>query len=75
MPKFEISLLLAISISGALLGADVPKSLRLYVIDCGVLNIPDTSSYQFKPEELATKNMSVACFLISVTGPRTLRIW
>ena len=45
--------------------AQPPKSVRLYVFDCGSLNIPDTSPYQLKPEELATTYMSVACFLVS----------
>ena len=31
-----------------------PNSVRLYVFDCGSLNIPDTSNYQLKKEELAT---------------------
>ena len=34
--------------------AQPPKSVRLYVFDCGSLNIPDTSPYQLKPEELST---------------------
>jgi N-acyl homoserine lactone hydrolase len=50
-----------------------PKSLRLYVIDCGSLNIPDTSAYQLRPEELVTKNMSVGCFL--VVHPKGTLFW
>jgi glyoxylase-like metal-dependent hydrolase (beta-lactamase superfamily II) len=38
-----------------------------------MLDIPDTSSYQLKPEELATKNMSVACFLIA--HPKGTLMW
>jgi hypothetical protein len=34
--------------------AQPPKSLRLYVIDCGSLDIPDTSPYQFKKEDLVS---------------------
>src|SRR5437879_13047484 len=45
--------------------AQPPKSVRLYVFDCGSLNIPDTSPYQLKKEELATTYMSVACFLVA----------
>jgi glyoxylase-like metal-dependent hydrolase (beta-lactamase superfamily II) len=45
--------------------AQPPKSLRLYVFDCGSLNIPDTTPYRFKKEELATNMMSVACFLVA----------
>ena len=38
--------------------AQPPKSVRLYVFDCGSLNIPDTSPYQFKKGDLATTYMS-----------------
>lgn len=44
--------------------ARAPKSLRLYVFDGGSLNIPDTSPYRLKKEDLATTYMSVACFLV-----------
>jgi N-acyl homoserine lactone hydrolase len=50
-----------------------PQSLRLYVIDCGVLDIPDTANYGLKPEQLATKNMSVACFLVA--HPKGTLMW
>ena len=53
--------------------AKPPKSVRVYVFDCGSLNIPDTSPYQLKPEELATTYMSVACFLIA--HPKGTMIW
>lgn len=50
-----------------------PKSLRLYVFDGGTLDIPDTSPYRLKVEDLATKNMSVACFLI--VHPKGTLMW
>jgi glyoxylase-like metal-dependent hydrolase (beta-lactamase superfamily II) len=53
--------------------AQPPKSLRLYVFDCGSLAIPDTSPYQFKKEELATSDMSVPCFLVA--HPKGTMIW
>src|SRR5689334_21127049 len=43
-----------------------PRSVRLYVFDCGTLHIKDTAErYRLKREELATTEMSVACFLIA----------
>jgi N-acyl homoserine lactone hydrolase len=43
-----------------------PRSLRLYVFDCGTLHITDTAQrYRLKREELATTEMSVACFLVA----------
>lgn len=53
--------------------AQPPKSVRLYVFDCGTLNIPDTSAYQLKKEELATTFMSVPCFLVA--HPMGTMIW
>src|SRR2546428_2182815 len=50
-----------------------PKSVRLYVLDCGSLNIPDTSPYQLKKEELATTYMSVPCFF--VVHPKGSLMW
>lgn len=49
------------------------KSVRLYVFDCGSLNIPDTSAYQLKKEELATTYMSVPCFLVA--HPKGTMVW
>jgi N-acyl homoserine lactone hydrolase len=45
--------------------AQPPDSVRLYVFDCGQLNIADISVYQLKREEIATNLMSVPCFLIA----------
>src|SRR5712691_6971630 len=53
--------------------AQPPKSVRLYVFDGGSLNIPDTSPYQLKKEDLATTYMSVACFLVA--HPKGTMIW
>jgi N-acyl homoserine lactone hydrolase len=53
--------------------AKPPRSLRLYVIDGGVLDIPDTANYGLKPEQLVTKNMSVACFLVA--HPKGTLMW
>jgi N-acyl homoserine lactone hydrolase len=50
-----------------------PNSTRLYVFDGGSLNIPDTSPYRLKKEDLATTYMSVACFL--VVHPKGTLIW
>ncbi len=49
------------------------KSLRLYVFDCGTLDMPDVGRYNFKREELATNLMSSACFLI--VHPKGTLMW
>jgi glyoxylase-like metal-dependent hydrolase (beta-lactamase superfamily II) len=53
--------------------AQPPKSLRLYVFDCGSLNIDDISRYQLKREEISTNIMSVPSFLI--VHPKGTMIW
>ncbi len=53
--------------------AQPPKSVRLYVFDCGSLNIADTSPYQLKKEDLTTNYMSVPCFLVA--HPKGTMIW
>ena len=53
--------------------AQPPQSVRLYVFDCGQLNIADISVYQLKREEMATNLMSVPCFLIA--HPRGNLMW
>lgn len=45
--------------------APAPSSVRLYVFDCGQLDIQDITPYQLKREEMATNLMSVPCFLIA----------
>jgi len=67
--------ILAIALSGIAQPrkAQPPQSVRLYVFDCGSLNIPDTSPYQLKKEELATSYMAVPCFLVA--HPKGTLIW
>jgi glyoxylase-like metal-dependent hydrolase (beta-lactamase superfamily II) len=50
-----------------------PQSLRLYVFDCGTLHNSDAARYRFKREELATLDMSVACFLVA--HPKGTLVW
>src|SRR5437867_13310309 len=47
-------------------------SLRLYVFDCGTLKA-DPARFRLRPEEVATTDLSVACFL--VVHPRGKLIW
>ena len=63
----------ALMIAGFAAAPPAPKSVRLYVFDCGSLNIPDTTPYQLKKEELATSMMSMECFLIA--HPKGTLIW
>jgi N-acyl homoserine lactone hydrolase len=53
--------------------AQAPNSVRLYVFDCGSLNIPDTSNYQLKKEELVTTSMALPCYLVA--HPKGTLMW
>jgi len=50
-----------------------PASVRLYVLDCGKLDIPDVAPYQLKKEDMATSVMSVPCFLVA--HPKGSLMW
>ncbi len=52
----------------------LPKALRLYVFDCGKLRVDDPfPNYGIHKEQLATTDLSVACYLIA--HPKGLMIW
>ena len=53
--------------------AQPPLSLRLYVFDCGTIHVTDLSRFSLKPEEVASTDLSIACFLI--THPKGTLIW
>jgi glyoxylase-like metal-dependent hydrolase (beta-lactamase superfamily II) len=50
-----------------------PKSVRLYVLDCGKITVANGDSMGFKPGELVTSNMVTPCFLI--VHPRGTMMW
>src|ERR1051325_7939454 len=64
---------ITIRVPGAAARAEPPASVRLYVFDCGKLDIPDISPYQLTRTEIATNVMSVPCFLIA--HPRGTLMW
>lgn len=66
----------AVSPAKAAAPAAIPKTpdaLRLYVFDCGKLDIPDITPYQLKRNEIATNMMSVPCFLVA--HPKGTLVW
>src|SRR5689334_7605238 len=50
-----------------------PKSLRLYILDCGKITGVDAARFGFKDGELATTEMTTPCYLIA--HPRGTIIW
>jgi N-acyl homoserine lactone hydrolase len=53
--------------------ARAPRSVRLYVFDCGVLHNADMGRFNLKKEDVTTTDMSMACFLIA--HPKGNLIW
>jgi N-acyl homoserine lactone hydrolase len=50
-----------------------PRSLRLYVFDCGTIHVGNTETFGLKKQEVATSDLSVPCFL--VIHPKGTLIW
>jgi N-acyl homoserine lactone hydrolase len=50
-----------------------PQSLRLYVLDCGIITPPNVDNYGLKPNEVADTRMVTPCFLI--VHPRGTLMW
>lgn len=50
-----------------------PKSVRLYVFDCGVIQGLDPGLFSFKKEELAETRLAVPCYLI--VHPKGTLMW
>jgi glyoxylase-like metal-dependent hydrolase (beta-lactamase superfamily II) len=53
--------------------AHAPKTLRLYVFDCGVIKGLDPGLFNFKKEELAETELAVPCYLIA--DPKGTLMW
>lgn len=50
-----------------------PKSLRLYIFDCGVIHTTNGDAYSLKKEEMASTEMSIPCILIA--HPKGTLMW
>src|SRR2546421_5566389 len=50
-----------------------PQSLRLYVLDCGIITPTSVEAYGLKPSEMAETKMVTPCFLIA--HPRGTLMW
>ena len=74
MAKLILSLVIVVtSVMAEPRKAELPKTLRLYVFNCGTLHFDNADAYSLKKEEVAATDMSVPCFLIA--HPRGTMIW
>ena len=74
--SISLGLMLAMAASTPLLAqkkADLPKSVRLYVFDCGSIQGRDPAIFHFKKEELAGLDFVVACYLVA--HPKGTLMW
>ena len=53
--------------------AQAPKSLRLYILDCGKITGVSETAFGFKEGQLATTEMTTPCYLIA--HPRGTLLW
>jgi N-acyl homoserine lactone hydrolase len=73
MMVLMVALVAALPVLAQQRKAQPPNSVRLYVFDCGKLDIPDVTPYQLKREDIATNVMSVPCFLVA--HPKGTLMW
>lgn len=66
-------LTLAVLLCASAFAKPAVSSVRLYVIDCGILKVEDPSRFDFKKEQLKTLDFSVGCYLIA--HPKGVLIW
>jgi glyoxylase-like metal-dependent hydrolase (beta-lactamase superfamily II) len=72
--KSSIAFVMLAGVVAASAGAPAPpRSPRLYVFNCGRLEGGDISRFRLKPGEVATTDMSVACYLVA--HPRGTLLW
>jgi hypothetical protein len=50
-----------------------PKSVRLYIFDCGVIHTTNGDAYSLKKEEMASTEMSIPCLLAA--HPKGTLMW
>jgi len=68
---FAVAVVLAASVAGSQTTptrerrAETPRSVRLYVFDCGTLHIADMTRFRLTAEDVATTDLSVPCFLVA----------
>jgi N-acyl homoserine lactone hydrolase len=71
--RIRLAVIFSLVAVAAAASPKAPATLRLYVLDCGVLDIPDTSPYRLTKQDLVTTKMSAPCFL--VVHPKGTMMW
>jgi N-acyl homoserine lactone hydrolase len=75
--KRAASLIAMLLVAGLALAAQkhpkAPKSLRLYIFDCGTIHTTNGDTYSLKKEEMGSTGMSIPCFMIA--HPKGTLMW
>src|SRR5690348_13802067 len=53
--------------------AKLPKTLRLYIFDCGTIHTTTADTYSLKKEEVGSTEMAIPCILVA--HPKGLLMW
>jgi len=53
--------------------AKAPKSLRLYIFDCGIIHTTTVDAYSLKKEEVGSTEMAIPCILVA--HPKGTLMW
>jgi N-acyl homoserine lactone hydrolase len=53
--------------------AKAPKTVRLYIFDCGTIHTPTVDAYSLKKEEVGSTEMSIPCILVA--HPKGTLMW
>jgi N-acyl homoserine lactone hydrolase len=53
--------------------AKAPKSLRLYIFDCGIIHTANADGYSLKKEEVGSTEMAIPCILVA--HPKGTLMW
>ncbi len=53
--------------------AKTPKTVRLYIFDCGTIHTPTVDAYSLKKEEVGSTEMSIPCILVA--HPKGTLMW
>src|SRR5579872_5837758 len=53
--------------------AKLPKSLRLYIFDCGTIHTTNADTYSLKKEEVGSTEMAIPCILVA--HPKGTLMW
>jgi N-acyl homoserine lactone hydrolase len=76
---FAVAFVLAAGLAGAQTTptrerrAETPRSVRLYVFDCGTLHIADIGRFRLTRDEVPTTDLSVPCFMVA--HPKGTLLW